>query len=78
MKSFGPTDYICINHFSNDQYYDPKSSSKSVRLFSTAIPHPVTIMVSFSYICICIYVINYVIILNSIKIYFYIDLCTKY
>ena len=46
MKSCGPTDYICMNHFSNDQYYDPKSSSQSVRLFSTAIPHPVTIMVS--------------------------------
>ena len=47
MKYGEQTDKICINHFSSDQYYDPKSSSQSVRLFSTAIPHPVTIIVSY-------------------------------
>ena len=43
MKSFSPNDLICLNHFSNDQYYNPKSSNQSVRLFSTAVPHPIKV-----------------------------------
>ena len=48
MKSFGPSDYICLNHFSNDQYYNPNSSNQSVRLFSTAVPHPMPITVNLN------------------------------
>ena len=48
MKSFGPNDYICINHFSNDQYYNPKSSNQTVRLFLTAVPHPMSIKVDLN------------------------------
>ena len=37
---FCPHDVICINHFSNDQYYNPKLSILSLKFLQHVSPHP--------------------------------------